>query len=93
MRRTSFNDGWTVGPKANSFTEMIVGPGSEPAQVTLPHDAMIGTERSPAGHAVDGVLPERELGVQEVVRASADDGGDARSSSSSRASTATPGCG
>src|SRR5580698_8044377 len=51
MRRTPFNDGWTVGPKANSFMEMIVGSGSEPELVTLPHDAMIRTERSAAGHA------------------------------------------
>ena len=46
MRRTPFNDGWTVGAKANSFMEMIAGSGSEPARVTLPHDAMIDTERS-----------------------------------------------
>ena len=51
MRRTPFNDGWTVGAKANSFAEMIAGSGSAPAEVTLPHDAMIATERSPAGHA------------------------------------------
>lgn len=57
MRRTSFNHGWTVGPKSNSFMEMIVGSGSEPARVTLPHDAMIGTERSPAGHAATAFFP------------------------------------
>ena len=57
MRRTSFNDGWTVGPKSNSFMEMIVGSGSETARVTLPHDAMIGTERSPAGQAATAFFP------------------------------------
>ena len=36
MRRTPFNDGWTVGAKANSFAELIAGAGSAPAQVTLP---------------------------------------------------------
>ena len=56
MRRTPFNDGWTVGTKSNSFVEMIVGSGSAPLQVTLPHDAMITTERSPAGRAADGVF-------------------------------------
>ena len=25
MRRTPFNDDWTVGAKANSFAEMIAG--------------------------------------------------------------------
>jgi beta-galactosidase len=48
--RTPFNDGWTVGTKSNSFAEMIAGAGSPPLPVTLPHDAMIATERSPAGH-------------------------------------------
>ena len=57
MRRTPFNDGWTVGTKANSFAELIAGSGSEPAQVTLPHDAMIGTERSAAGHAATAYFP------------------------------------
>ena len=57
MRRTPFNDGWTVGPKANSFMEMIVGSGSEPASATLPHDAMIAMERSPAGHAATAFFP------------------------------------
>ena len=27
MRRTPFNDGWTVGTKSNSFAEMIAGVG------------------------------------------------------------------
>ena len=36
MRRTPFNDGWTVAPKANSFMEMIVGSGSEPARDPAP---------------------------------------------------------
>lgn len=57
MRRIPFNEGWTVGTKANSFAELIVGSGSEAVQVTLPHDAMIGTERSPAGHAATAYFP------------------------------------
>ena len=57
MRRIPFNDGWTVAGKTNSFAELIAGSGSEPAQVTLPHDAMIGTERSGAGHAATAYFP------------------------------------
>src|ERR1700733_9823419 len=57
MRRTPFNDGWTVGAKANSFAELIAGGGSAPLPVMLPHDAMIGTERSPAGHAATAYFP------------------------------------
>jgi beta-galactosidase len=57
MRRTVFNEAWTVGTKANSFAEMITGAGSEPAQVTLPHDAMISTPRSPDGRAAAAYFP------------------------------------
>jgi beta-galactosidase len=57
MRRTPFNDGWAVGAKANSFAELIAGSGSEPIQVTLPHDAQIGTERSPAGRPAAAYFP------------------------------------
>ena len=49
MRRTSFNDHWTVGAKANSFAESITGKVSEPAGVTLPHDALIGATGRPQG--------------------------------------------
>ena len=48
MRRTACNDGWKVRRKANRFLEMA-GARSEWEQVTLPHDAMIGTERSASG--------------------------------------------
>ena len=57
MRRTPFNDGWTVGTKANSFAEQIAGSGSEPERVTLPHDAMIGMGRSPSGSAATAFFP------------------------------------
>jgi hypothetical protein len=46
MRRASFNDGRTVGAKVNSFVELIIGSGAEPAQVTLPRDALIGAGRN-----------------------------------------------
>src|ERR1700733_5066262 len=57
MRRTPFNDGWTVGAKANSFAEQIAGSGSVRSWVTLPHDAMIGMERSPSGNAATAFYP------------------------------------
>jgi len=75
MRRTPFNDGWTVGPKANSFMEMIVGPGSEPALVTLPHDATIRTERSPAGHASTAFFPSGSWEYKKSFEPSPDDEG------------------
>ena len=57
MQRTPFNDGWTVGTKANSFAEQVAGSGSEPLPVTLPHDALIGMERSPSGNAATAFFP------------------------------------
>ena len=48
MDRTAFNDGWNVDQKTNRFAERM-GMGPEPTAVTLPHDAMIGGERSPNG--------------------------------------------
>ena len=68
MRRTPFNDGWTVGAKANSFAELIVGAGGEP-QLGDPaarrHDR---SQEVALGTRGDGVLPERGLGVQEDLR-------------------------
>ncbi|GAA3219759.1 glycoside hydrolase family 2 TIM barrel-domain containing protein [Actinocorallia longicatena] len=45
MIRVSFNDGWRTRPKVNPFAEL----GGTPvpyADVTLPHDAMIGQDRA-----------------------------------------------
>ena len=53
MRRTSLNDGWSVRPKANRLADLY-GETSEWVPVTLPHDAMISGERSPAGGAATG---------------------------------------
>jgi len=77
MRRMPFNDGWTVGTKANSFMEMIVGSGSEPALVTLPHDAMIGTERSPAGRAATAFFPSGRWEYKKSFELSPDEEGGA----------------
>src|SRR5205823_1348548 len=56
MRRISFNDGWEVRPKANRMDELS-GEAAEWAPVTLPHDAMIGTERSPAAAGANAYFP------------------------------------
>jgi beta-galactosidase len=48
MDRTACNHGWTVHQKTNRFAERM-GAGPEPTAVTLPHDAMIGGNRSPSG--------------------------------------------
>ncbi|MGN6125591.1 MAG: hypothetical protein ACTHON_03425, partial [Humibacter sp.] len=54
--RTSFNDGWSVRPKASIFFE-LGGAAPDLAPVTLPHDALIGQERA-AGYARDsGFFP------------------------------------
>lgn len=45
--RTSFNDGWTVGPNVSVFSEITGGATSVEA-VTLPHDAMLSLPRHPA---------------------------------------------
>jgi len=52
MRRTLLNDGWTVRRKANGFDEL--GVGTEETAVTLPHDALLGSPRSPAGSPATG---------------------------------------
>ena len=53
MQRISFNEGWEVRPKTNRFAEMV-GGGAEWRAVTLPHDAVIGTERTPSATAATG---------------------------------------
>ena len=62
MRRIALNDNWSVRRKANRFAELI-GEGAEWTPVTLPHDAMIGGERTPSARPADRVLPGRQLGV------------------------------
>jgi beta-galactosidase len=45
MTIASFNDGWTVGPKTSIYAA-LQGAGAAGEPVTLPHDALISTERS-----------------------------------------------
>jgi beta-galactosidase len=56
LRRAPFNDGWAVRPKPNRFAERF-GEAPEWAPVTLPHDAMIGTSRSPGAPAANAYFP------------------------------------
>lgn len=66
MRESSFNDGWRVRPKVSFFHELFTGPPVW-KEVTLPHDALIGAERSPdhASGALSGFYPG---GVFEYVK-------------------------
>ena len=77
MRRAPFNDGWIVGSKTNSFAELIAGSGSEPEPVTLPHDAMIGAERSPSGHGATAYFPSGTWEYRKSFEVSPDDAGSA----------------
>ncbi|UGQ11745.1 DUF4982 domain-containing protein [Yinghuangia sp. ASG 101] len=48
MIRRSFNTGWQMRPKLNPFAE-LTGQSVPFAEVTVPHDAMIGQPRDDAG--------------------------------------------
>ncbi|MET7334704.1 glycoside hydrolase family 2 TIM barrel-domain containing protein [Nonomuraea sp. NPDC005650] len=56
MIRTSFNDNWQVRPKVNPFAE-LAGQTVPYEEVTLPHDAMIGQERTAAGEGAGAYFP------------------------------------
>ena len=56
MRRISLNDDWSVRPKVHRFAEFM-GESTEWTRVTLPHDAMIGGERTPMAGPQTGYFP------------------------------------
>ena len=56
MRRISLNDHWSVRPKVHRFAEFM-GESTEWTPVTLPHDAMIGGERTPSAGPQTGYFP------------------------------------
>jgi beta-galactosidase len=56
MQRVPLNDEWTVRQKENPFAERF-GLVTDPVPVTLPHDAMIGTRRSPSANAAHAFFP------------------------------------
>ena len=74
MRRSPLNDGWTVRPKTNRFTEMMVRP-PRPDPVTLPHDALITAERSPSGDASSGYFPSGTWEYQRTLQLPLEDAG------------------
>ena len=74
VRRSPLNDGWTVRPKTNRFTERM-GTGPEPAPVTLPHDALIGVERLPSGDAASAYFPAGTWEYRRTLELPIDDGG------------------
>ena len=74
MRRTPCNDGWKVRRKANRFLEMA-GMKSEWEQVTLPHDAMIGTERSATATGANAYFPGGVWEYERTLEVAAEDEG------------------
>ncbi len=56
MRRTALNEGWEFRPKQNRHLE-LVGMGAPWEPVTLPHDAVIGTERAAEAGPATGYFP------------------------------------
>ena len=57
MRRVLLNDHWSVRPKPHRFEERYLGSALEWTPITLPHDAMIGTPRSPSAPAANAYFP------------------------------------
>ena len=56
MRRTSLNESWSVRPRQSGFSEMGSG-APDWIDVTLPHDALISTERSDGAGPATGYFP------------------------------------
>jgi len=75
VRRTVCNEGWSVRPKADRFEERF---GSAPhwTPVTLPHDAMIGSVRSPSGTAANGYFPGGNWEYRRVLEFAVVDAGE-----------------
>jgi beta-galactosidase len=72
--RTRFNDGWEVRPKVNRHAEMAGGAAPWTA-VTMPHDAMIGTGRTPAATAQTGYFLGGTWEYRKTFDVPADHGG------------------
>ncbi len=75
MIRTSFNDGWEYRPKVSRHAEMM-GGAAEWTPVTLPHDAMIGTDRSPSASAASGYFPAGTWEYRRTLDVTAEESGD-----------------
>ena len=73
MRRTPFNHGWSFRPQAvDRFAEMM-DPGAGLTPVTLPHDAVIGTDRSPDAGPATGYFPGGAWEYRRSLERTADD--------------------
>jgi beta-galactosidase len=57
VRHNRLNTGWFVRPGVNRFAELTAG-AAEWEPVTVPHDAMIGIQRSPGATAASGYFPD-----------------------------------
>ncbi|MHA7179402.1 glycoside hydrolase family 2 TIM barrel-domain containing protein [Arthrobacter sp. MDB2-24] len=56
MKKTSFNSGWQMREKINPFDE-VSSPAAAYEDVTLPHDALIGRDRTVEGRPANAFFP------------------------------------
>lgn len=73
MRRTSFNDGWSFRPQAVDRFAELMDPGAGLTPVTLPHDAVIGTERSADAGPATGYFPGGAWEYRRTLERGSDD--------------------
>src|SRR5690242_6877967 len=74
MQHVPFNDGWRVRPKPQRFAARI-GVAPEWTPITLPHDAMIGSERSAAAAPANAYFPGGAWEYERTLEAPAEDEG------------------
>ncbi|MER6327315.1 glycoside hydrolase family 2 TIM barrel-domain containing protein [Streptomyces coelicoflavus] len=74
MKRTSFNDGWEFRPKVDQFAE--VSGGSTPYRpVTVPHDAMLGRQRTATADGAGAYFPGGAYEYRRRFQVAAEDEG------------------
>jgi beta-galactosidase len=76
VKRHALNDGWSVRPKANRWSDLM-GDTQEWVEVTLPHDAVIGTTRDPSAGPATGYFPGGVWEYRRTLDLAADDAGTA----------------
>ncbi|WP_079055784.1 glycoside hydrolase family 2 TIM barrel-domain containing protein [Streptomyces caeruleatus] len=74
MIRTSFNEGWEFRPQVNPFAELS-GPSAPYRPVTVPHDAMIGRQRTASADAAGAFFPGGAYEYRKVFHVAAEDQG------------------
>ncbi|HEY9329175.1 MAG TPA: glycoside hydrolase family 2 TIM barrel-domain containing protein [Streptomyces sp.] len=73
MKRMSFNDSWECRPKVNLFAEVS---GTTPYRpVSLPHDAMLGRQRTPDGESAGAYFPGGAYEYRKTFQVAAEDEG------------------